>query len=318
MACSPITRRALAPGSRRMTGVPASLEAARSRAPVRRWTVRRMSPSAPLAPPWAADMEDTMITTSSVLGPQHVGIGRRVDAPVDVLGAADHDRAEVAGDGARREHGVGQAGRSGDPARPNTTRAPSVRRTAQMRRPSGQRSPMSSSSPRARSVMSIWPLGTRVMAATSGRKARGRRATRATSAGDGQVPGPQHARARTEPAAARCRSGRIRRRMAPPVARGGHAVERRGQVRRRDTHAQSGAGDRTGRGADDDLGVARIPADLALERGQHAGLIGLADDAACTQHEADRRPAPTLDPPGITFATLPFYPRGVASPRVPA
>jgi hypothetical protein len=71
----------------------------------------------------------------------------------------------------------------GEPSRPKTTRAPSARRTAQIRRPSGHAVAHEVVEPRARSVMSTCPRGIIVMAATSGRKAQGRWATRLISAG---------------------------------------------------------------------------------------------------------------------------------------
>ena len=45
------------------------------------------------------------------VGPQDVGVGGGVHAAVDVLGATDVDRPEVAGDRARRQHGLRQPGR---------------------------------------------------------------------------------------------------------------------------------------------------------------------------------------------------------------
>ena len=84
---------------------------------------------------------------------------------------------------------------------------------------------------------------------------------------------------------------------AAPAGRG-DAVEGRGQVRGGDAHPERGARDGAGRGADDDCGFAGVPARLAVERRQDARLVGLADDAAGPEHEADvARTAPPERPP---------------------
>ena len=63
MARSPIAWRDSGPGSRLITEVPVPSSRAISRS-MRRCTVRRNSPSAPLALPWSADMDETTITRS--------------------------------------------------------------------------------------------------------------------------------------------------------------------------------------------------------------------------------------------------------------
>ena len=116
---------------------------------MRRCTVRRIQPSAPLALPWAADMEEMTTTTSSPSDRSTSAFVDGVHAAVDVLGAADVHRPEVAGDGARRQHGLGQPGRWC--ARRGRTR-PVPRRCGGRCRcagRSGQRLPMCSSRPRA-------------------------------------------------------------------------------------------------------------------------------------------------------------------------
>src|ERR1019366_10079200 len=80
------------------------------------------------------------------------------------------------------------------------------------------------------------------------------------------------------------------------LGRGRPAVGRRGEVGRRDTDPQRGACPRAGGGSDDDVGAAGIPVGFALERGEDTGLIGLADDAAGAQHQADRRSLLVGDP----------------------
>ena len=190
MARSPMARRDSAPGSRLITTTPASCSRAISRS-MRRCTVRRNQPSAPLALPVRRRHGGDDDHHVEPLGPEDVRVRGRVHTAVDVLGAPDVDRLEVAGDGARGQHGGGQARRWGRrPGRRRPGRRP-IGGRCRSADPSGQRLPMCSSRPRARSEMSIRPLGSSVMAATSGRKARGRRTTRVMSAGDGQVPRPQ-------------------------------------------------------------------------------------------------------------------------------
>ena len=238
---------------------------------------------------------------------EHVGVGGRVHAAVDVLGAPDVDRLEIAGNGARGQDGGGQAGRRGaGPAEDDPRR----RRSGGRRRCAGRRasgSPMCSSRPRARSEMSIWPRGSSVMAATSGRKARGRRTVRTMRAGEGRFQGRSSERTdgrRERPGV----GGEDAAQDGATPARGGRPVERGRQVRGGHADAERRAGDRAGGGADDDGGLAWVPAGLALEGGQDAGLVGLADDAAGAEHQPDGRGLPAREPATDDLHHGPFYP----------
>ena len=51
--------------------------------------------------------------------------------------------------------------------------------------------------------------------------------------------------------------------------------------------AQQHPGDRAGRRPHDDLGRPGVPPAVVLERGEHAGVVGLADDASGPQDESD-------------------------------
>ena len=179
------------------------------------------------------------------------------------------------------------SGARGDPSRPKTTRPPSARRAAQIHRPSGQLSPTISCRARARSLMSTRPRGSSVMAATSGRKASGRRTVWPMRASEG---GFQSRKSEmTEGTGSGLSSGMIRLSRAPPARDIGLAVGRGGQVAGRHAHPDGRPGDRAGRCPDDQVGLTGVPARLSLERRQDADLVGLADDPAGAQHQADGR-----------------------------
>ena len=165
----------------------------------------------------------------------------------------------------------------GDPPRPNTTRAPSARRAAQIHSPSGHGCPPGRRSPWARSGDVHLPPAASALAATSGRKAHGRWATRCSSAGEGGRHG-RSSEAR-DGAGRASASGRMRSSSAPPGATA-LADRHGGQIGGRHAHPQGGTGDRAGRGADDQVGVAGVPPGLSLQSGQHARLVRLADHAA--------------------------------------
>ena len=117
-----------------------------------------------------------------------------------------------------------------------------------------------------------------------------------------QVPGSEHVehgRARQRPVV-----GQDPPEDVTAAPRGRDAVGRGRQVRRRDPHAQSGPRDRAGRGADHDGRPAGVPSDFALQRGEHPGLVGLADDTPRPEHEADGR---TLDHPLFLAASCLFH-----------
>ena len=52
---------------------------------------------------------------------------------------------------------------------------------------------------------------------------------------------------------------------------------------------QERAGQRSGGGADDERGAARVPAHELLECREHTGVKSAADDTATTEHETDPR-----------------------------
>ena len=175
--------------------------------------------------------EDTR-TASSGPRAEHVGIGGRVDAAVDVLHAADGDRAEVSGDGAGRDTAAPTVA-GGASARPNTTRRPSRRPTAtiQVSR-SGQLPRNLRSKPSLRKSVAIRPAGSRPMARATGRARNGPISSRRARGGATTSTG----------AAAAADGGRQGGAGSAGPKRGGH--------------------DGAGRGADQDIRVARVPAEL--------------------------------------------------------
>ena len=61
------------------------------------------------------------------------------------------------------------------------------------------------------------------------------------------------------------------------------------EIGTRDVGADECADDRTGRGADDNLGVARVQAGRVGDTGQHPGVEGVPDGAARAQDHTDSR-----------------------------
>ena len=95
-----------------------------------------------------------------------------------------------------------------------------------------------------------------------------------------------------------------------------------GELAGRDPTAQERAGDRAGGGPDDHVDAARVPADVVLERGEDAGVVGLAHHTACPQHQSHAGHANNPKPRAAERGTGPVRGRtsgaGRDEPRVSA
>jgi hypothetical protein len=223
---------------------------------------------------------------------QDVGVRRRVDAAVDVLPPVDHDGGEVAGDGARGGHALGEPGPRG--SRPAEDDAPPVV-AARRAHPEVVRPVAGADLVEDARVAAEVDLARR-----HHRRGEDTGAQRPRPAGDA---GEQASRRGAPPAQpeGEAERGELRR-VAVEPGRGVAALHRqrgrhrpRREVMRGDAEAEQRPCHRPRRRADDDVCRPGIPAEVVLERGEHAGVVGLADGATGTEHESDahlRRPLP--------------------------
>ena len=217
---------------------------------------------------------------------EDVGVGGGVDAAVDVLVGADAHRREVAGDGARRGHRVATAARAASRA---ARTPPGGRRRGGRRRSRGRAGQPwpSSSSTRVRSggrsgrrAAACWRRRWGAAPRAGARCAPAARATGGASRGGGRGP-TGTGRSSSAPSMAA--------KNASPAGDSGAPADQAAMSDGRHAEPERGAGDRAGRGADDELGGARVPAHLPLEGREHAGVVRLADDATGAEDETGAR-----------------------------
>lgn len=72
----------------------------------------------------------------------------------------------------------------------------------------------------------------------------------------------------------------------PVRLQGGGAHRQCGQVAGRDAPAQQRTGDGSGRGADDDVGRARVPTAIVLQGGEHGVVVGETGYPPAPEHQA--------------------------------
>ena len=138
--------------------------------------------------------------------------------------------------------------------------------------------------------MSRRPGASSDSAATSGRKLNGRRTACCSMSQPGRSGAPEQA-----PGPERLELGPLGAEdvVQDPALGGQRSLHGpRGQLGRRDTGPQQGAGDGPGGRPDDDVGPAGVPAAVVLEHRQHAGVVGLTDHPAGAQDEPDTAHVP--------------------------
>ena len=289
----PIRSRSLAVGSIRTTTAPRSADARRLRAqpPAGGLAQRQHEPLADRARRWQlrragrVDADHEIETRVR----QHVEVRPRAQAAVHVAAAVDLDRPVEAGDRARRGHGVGQVG-------PRGRRGGRTRRAARWRSRSPPPPVRGAEPSRRGSRGGSWPAAARSTAcrAEPARHDRGRR-----------VPVVPREHAEREPPGTRPERG------APaveavlgggPVPVGGHRLP----VRVDEAHGgvAGGMGDhqpgrraageqrgrhRSGRGPDDPVGAAGVPARLGRDRVERADEPRAAQHPAGSENEAGPR-----------------------------
>ena len=218
---------------------------------------------------------------------EHVGVGRRVDAAVDVGLAVDHDRA-------RRSRGW----RTRPPPRPRHGAARRPGRTRPAGRPTWRTAQIQQRLRPARRRAAGAPMPSEIMSVlTEPSGSSGRRPTRVGRRGDGGRPAPgcaARSRRPGAPAAREGRSGGGARDRARPAARAacprptaaGPARRRAGRGPERPARSEA-PGDRPGRRPDDDAAPSAGPSPSPRPgRREHAGVERPAGHAAGAEHQA--------------------------------
>ena len=156
------------------------------------------------------------------------------------------------------------------------------------------------------------PSGSTAAASEPGGTSHGARTARASRAGEDIEP--------RRPAARRARRAAAQPGLAMTAAPAGDSGAGcpAGQVGRRHAGPQQRRHDRAGRRADDEVGPAGVPAQLVVERGEHAGVEGVADGAPGPEHDGDAGRRTVSHPGDSPRRRNPSRPHAATAPRPPS